>query len=380
MDEAQRAVADFTSKKGHTTEVDELVHPGVTAETIKPHRHEETTEAINREVHQHHHHTTVQPISHTETLPEKHSHNLLPIRKSEFTHGDPHEHEQRLAAQQAQFKDSSVTHETHHTSSTAPQVIGEHVHHHVHEIVQPIIHKETIQPEVVHTTHPIHEIHHHHATHHGMSALPMKTLDEFKSAGGILTGSRSSTHETYDGEPRSYNKDLETNLEKLGLAGRDEGTSTTPAHGGTAHQYTDSGLSGMGSTTGTATRTGETAATAGRPSQDTSSSYRPTSTGGNVLTHQQAPNAPASQQLGSHDSTYYGSPTSTSGVAGGGGGGGATAGTAVTGTDVSRSSSQSASERGGRTSTDSGRKKPSLLSRINPLKDSDGDGKRGFMS
>lgn len=30
------------------------VNPAVTSETVKPHRHEETTEAVDREVHQDH--------------------------------------------------------------------------------------------------------------------------------------------------------------------------------------------------------------------------------------------------------------------------------------------------------------------------------------
>ena len=241
MDAAKRAIAEHTSQRGHTTDVDEIVHTGITSETIKPHRHEETTQAVNREVHQHHHHTTVQPISHKEVLPEKHSHNLLPVVSSEHIHGDPKEHESRLASMKAAFKDSSVTHEHTHSASTVQPVVGEHVHHHVHEIVQPIIHKETHQPEVVHTTQPIHEVHHHHATHHGMSALPMKTLDEFKKAGGILTGSRSSTHETYDGEPRPYNKDLETSMDKLGLNGHhgESGTTNPTAISSRGHRDTD---------------------------------------------------------------------------------------------------------------------------------------------
>jgi hypothetical protein len=70
--------------------------------------------------------------------------------------------------------------------------------------VQPVIHKETVQPEVVHTTVPIHETHHADAQHHGTSVLPMKNLSEFGTPGQGTT-----RHEEYEGVPRSYNKAMQ---------------------------------------------------------------------------------------------------------------------------------------------------------------------------
>lgn len=157
MDAAKAAISKFTSQKGHHTTVEEHVQPTVTQETIKPHRHEEATQAIDREVHQEHHHTTVQPLSHQEVLPEKHTHNVLPTENREYRHGNERDTQQRLATELGHFKDSSRTEQTRHTSTAAPTVTGEHVHHHVHETVVPVVHKETIQPEVVHTTMPVHE-------------------------------------------------------------------------------------------------------------------------------------------------------------------------------------------------------------------------------
>jgi hypothetical protein len=43
----------------------------------------------------------------------------------------------------------------------------------------------------------------------------MKTLDEFKKAGGVLTGGQHSSHEQYEGAPRPYNDKLSTTFEKL---------------------------------------------------------------------------------------------------------------------------------------------------------------------
>lgn len=127
----------------------------------------------------------------------------------------------------------------------------------MHETVQPVVHKETVQPEVVHTTVPIHETHHATAQHHGMSALPMRTLDEFNKAGGVLSGSKTHTHEEYDGPPRPYNEKLATTIEKV-LPGRDgthNTTGTNPTTGvndiaGERHRP-DSGVGGVSNDTHT---------------------------------------------------------------------------------------------------------------------------------
>lgn len=75
----------------------------------------------------------------------------------------------------------------------------------VHEVVQPVIHKETIAPEVVHTTIPVHEKHIAPSEHHGISTLPAKSMSEFKQMPG-QTGSHS--REEYEGHPRPYNQQL----------------------------------------------------------------------------------------------------------------------------------------------------------------------------
>jgi len=162
-------------------------------------------EAVDREVHQDHYHTTVQPVQHQEVLPEQHTHQMAPVVEKQFEHDDASRTRQQLESQAAQFTDTSTTHETQHTRGIADRVEGEHVHHHVHEKVQPIIHKETIQPEVVHTTVPIHEVHRAEAEHHGTSVLPVKKLEEFTAGGGTLTGGSTRAHEAYEGDPKPYN-------------------------------------------------------------------------------------------------------------------------------------------------------------------------------
>jgi hypothetical protein len=52
MEKARAAVESITGKRGHNTNVTESVAPAVTGEHIKPTRHEEIQEAVDREVNQ----------------------------------------------------------------------------------------------------------------------------------------------------------------------------------------------------------------------------------------------------------------------------------------------------------------------------------------
>jgi len=61
---------------------------------------------------------------------------------------------------------------------------------------------EVIEPHVVHTTVPIHEVHHNASQHHATSALPAVSMADFKKQGGVLTG-REERYDGFEGEPRS---------------------------------------------------------------------------------------------------------------------------------------------------------------------------------
>lgn len=78
---------------------------------------------------------------------------------------------------------------------------GEHIHHHVHEKVQPVIEREVIQSTVVHTTVPIHERIEYEPTFHPATVQPKMTMEEFRRAGGVLDG-RAEICDTFKGEPQ----------------------------------------------------------------------------------------------------------------------------------------------------------------------------------
>ncbi|EUC50137.1 hypothetical protein COCMIDRAFT_82508 [Bipolaris oryzae ATCC 44560] len=203
MDKAKAAITEFMGRSGHhDTTVHEAVAPAVHHEVVKPHVHEEINTAIDKEVHQDHYHRTVQPIHDREVLPETHTAKLGAVQHREFDHRDTDATKRTLIQDQARFADERRVEETTHSQSVAPTVGGEHVHHHIHETIQPVVQKETIQPSVVHTTVPIHEVHHNKATHHETTALPAMTMEQFKAKGGSLTG-REERYDEFEGVPKN---------------------------------------------------------------------------------------------------------------------------------------------------------------------------------
>ncbi|KAK1704818.1 allergen [Colletotrichum lupini] len=348
MDRAKQAVSSFISKDGHhKTSVDEDVNRAVTEEQIRPHRHEEVTTAVDKEVHQDHHHTTIQPVKHQETLPEKHHHNIVPVAHKTFDHGNERETKDTLDREHAKFKDTSTTHETTHTSTTAPAVTGERVHHHIHEHIQPVIQKDTIQPHIVHTTIPIHETHHAKPIHHEATTLPVKTLEEFTREKGSLTdGPRHHRYDEFEGCPVKYHKDL-GNAHQSGI-----GHSHDHSHG--------AGKAAVG----TAAAGG--AATTGRDNiahnQTVGDKSITTAQGIMHGTH------PTGTQTSGSNYTTSGSPT-----------------TATHGSSGLNKSEVSLAGAGKSSTTDHAThdatgKKISLVDKLNPFKDADGDGHKGIMS
>jgi hypothetical protein len=219
------------------------------------------------------------------------------VEHRQFKHGNDDHVKGRLAAEQSQFKNTREVGSTQHTQSTGATVTGEHVHHHVHENIQPVIHKETIQPSVVHSTVPVHEIHQNEAKHHTATSLPAVTMDEFNRQGGSLSGREERT-DSFGGEPRAIGG-------TIGGAGA-KGTTSLTEDGNTHFGHQNGSHQGKTRTDATGTS-------------------------------------------GVHPSSH--------------------AGTTGSGIGAHSTTSHSSVPQG----------KPSLMDKINPKKDADGDGKAGFM-
>jgi len=71
------------------------------------------------------------------------------VEHRNIKHGNDQYVKDRLAAEQAQFKDTREVGSTQLSAGTAAGVAREHVHHHVHENIQPVVQKEKIQTSVI---------------------------------------------------------------------------------------------------------------------------------------------------------------------------------------------------------------------------------------
>jgi hypothetical protein len=333
MNAAKEAVSKLAGQHGHRTEVVEEVRPGVTQETIKPTRHEEITTAKQREVHQDHYHTTVQPLEDRQVLPEKHTHQMAPAQEREFHHGDDSAIRQRLQEETGKFHDTSRVEGTSHSQSQGQTAVGEHTHHHVHETVQPIINREVVQPEVVHTVKPIHEIHHADSQFHGQSVLPTKSLNEFKGE----THHNKSVEE-YDGVPKTYNKQFQVDQTDADRHPDRKGVDGPQSH-----------------------HTGGTGLPTDRPFVEdkhyigSSSGQSGTSTSGTHSGHSHGLQSGSGVKSDTHDSGRQGNTSSLG---------------------QGHDSSLTHGTSHGQTQ---GHQKVGLMDKLNPMKDTDGDGKKGIM-
>lgn len=441
MDKAKAAVQNLVSKSGHhDTTVHESVAPAVTHETVNKQHHEDVQKAVDREVHQDHYHTTVQPVKDKEILPEQHSHRQAATEHHEHHHGKDRAIADSLKQERAHFHDQTTSGSTTETHSTLPTVHGEHKHHHVHETIQPVVQKETIQPSVIHTTVPVHEVHHNDPKHHAASALPAVSMADFKKQGGSLTG-RNERSDAFAGEPNTlastgsasaigsgshgnatgpHNSNLlnkadprvDSDRDGSSNAGLAQHSAPLTGHG------SSTGATGYGSgTTGThgaaGTGLGGNVGTAGttsgphnsnlankadpRVDSDRDGSRGLSSTGG--YGSSTTGTGLGSGTTGTHGTTGLGSGTTgTHGTSGLGSGTTGTHGTSGLGSGTTgsygtgagphdsnlankadpRIDSTTGTSTNTSTTTSTAPKKVSLLDKLNPKKDADGDGKPGF--
>ncbi|KAK1073166.1 hypothetical protein LTR33_010062 [Friedmanniomyces endolithicus] len=146
------------------TVADQTVAPAVEHDTIK--REHETLE---RDV----------PLKDTEVQATEHKFEQAP---TEFRSVDKDDGaaEAKVAEKLSGFQDTVKEEATKETHAQDETVVGEHVHHHLHEIIQPVIEKEVIQKSVTHVTHPIKETVHEKSDDHGVTKAKAISVEEFK--------------------------------------------------------------------------------------------------------------------------------------------------------------------------------------------------------
>ncbi|KAH8197050.1 hypothetical protein TruAng_008801 [Truncatella angustata] len=192
--QVEAKVAAPAAKKVDTTV--EAHHDGTTVhkekasavehETVKSHEHEKVDTVIDKEIHQDHYHTTIQPVKDKNVLPTQHIYQDNEEER-EIDHRN-NAAKKEAAREAASIHDEKDVKATTHSKEVAPTQEGQHIHHHIHETIQPVIEKETIQRQVVHTTNHIHETEHLNDEHHGATVAPAITMAEFEKGKGGATG------------------------------------------------------------------------------------------------------------------------------------------------------------------------------------------------
>lgn len=131
MDRAKAAIHKFVGKEHeHNTDVEEIQAKPVVQEVVQPQKKVVEQEVVKQVVHQDHYHTTIQPIKDRQVLPEEVIQEMTPVQRKEYEHDNAAEVEARLRRESEKFKDTSVTETEKVTHVVAPEVTGEHVHHH----------------------------------------------------------------------------------------------------------------------------------------------------------------------------------------------------------------------------------------------------------
>lgn len=130
MEAARAAVQKHLARDGqHDTTVHETINPAVTNEHVTRTKHEEAQTLVDREIHQDHYHTTVQPIKDREVLPEMHTHQMAEPQMREFHHGNDGKVLSGVEAEKARFKNTREIGETQYSRGKDVAVAGEHTHH-----------------------------------------------------------------------------------------------------------------------------------------------------------------------------------------------------------------------------------------------------------
>ncbi|KAK0289077.1 hypothetical protein LTR35_000452 [Friedmanniomyces endolithicus] len=161
------------------TVADQTVAPAVEHDTIKREHETRDRDVVEKEIHKDHYHTTIQPLKDTEVQATQHEFEQAPTEYRSVDKDDGAA-EAKVAKKLAGFHDSVKEEETKEMHAQDETVVGEHVHHHLHEIIQPVIEKEVIQKSVTHVTHPIKETVHEKSDDHGVTKAKPISVEEFK--------------------------------------------------------------------------------------------------------------------------------------------------------------------------------------------------------
>lgn len=166
----------------------------ITSKTHHSHTIEEVERQRELERHQHHIQVHHQPIKHEEHSAEQLHQNIIPVTKVAEKHastdkdakllatiatGHGHKNEVKHAPKQHQIVDRG-------------EVVTESIHHHIHNVVVPLISHDQHEHHRIKTVIPTHHVMHEAPIIHESSTLEAISKDDFLKRGGIL-GSKTAS-------------------------------------------------------------------------------------------------------------------------------------------------------------------------------------------
>jgi len=157
--------------------VESDVAPAVEHTHVKKEHETREQTFVEKEKHQDHYHTTVQPLKDSETLPEKHDY----IQETEHRSSNHEDGAAKAKAEADRAGFESTSEQKQFESKTQePTQEEEHVHHHLHETVQPVIEKEVIDPSITHKRVDVKEKIQEPAKYHSVTTNSAVSVEEFQ--------------------------------------------------------------------------------------------------------------------------------------------------------------------------------------------------------
>ncbi|GAA96417.1 uncharacterized protein L969DRAFT_95745 [Mixia osmundae IAM 14324] len=187
------------SGKGHTFTDDERTIDGSQAEShshqmlahkthenIKQHEVEEVTRERQHDRHIHHVQHTTQPIYDERNNAEQHERRSVPVTQIKEGHATADADKAAFAAQVGQHSDRTTHSGKDRQVIDKGERLTENTHHHVHNVVQPIIERDVHQNTRIHTTIPVSQETHEAPIVHQSQDLKPISMSQFKSQGNEL--------------------------------------------------------------------------------------------------------------------------------------------------------------------------------------------------
>ncbi|KAI1199778.1 hypothetical protein F5X97DRAFT_295387 [Nemania serpens] len=161
--------------------VDKDTAPAVEHETIHKRHEQREQKVVDRERHQDHYKTTVQPLKEREVMPERHVHEQADVRHKHVDNDREHDAKVMLERKQGRFQDTQQEREARVETTKEPTVTSERTHHHLHETIQPVVEKETVIPSVTHKKIPIKETIQDPSLDEGITINEAMSKEEFEA-------------------------------------------------------------------------------------------------------------------------------------------------------------------------------------------------------